>query len=523
MDITQERQIGQDVLGFVNAVQWDARTPIQLLGTGSQQAQKYPSDIDLFSGIKETAPSDIRQIYNHMNTVFENADALGDMYFIEFKLQNLDGSKQKWFNTDLTESDLANAVPTGATIDFVKVDYVIFIRDRNLFTELSSIYSFSRMPPVQQLIGKIKTDFYGYFKDGNYYKSLKRMYSIYKLQGKKDKLVELSTLFNSNTGYKYSISSNLKAIKLLLEHYSGQGSIANAVRVNLSDIGNILDEKITTEKKMDEIISALDAQIQTETEEWLNTHSSVLPPDVRLTGGVNAPFGRMGGKRKLASRLIAMFPKDYKTYVEPFVGAGNIFFRVPKREGVKYVINDKDPSIYKIMKALRDRGDKINKQIDRGVPSREKFHAIKHKKNRTAEEEIMLTKHSYFSSRKSYNPQGASIKTDYSKHHEELKGVTVLNEDFAKVIRSYNTPTTFFYLDPPYESKEMKDYADYVTPDQVLSAVKSIKGKFMLSYNDSPNIRRVFSQYNVKGITTTYAPTTFSPARVAHEVVITNY
>ena len=69
MDITQTRQIEQDVLPVVNAVQWDEATPIQLLGTGSQQAQKYPSDIDLFSAIKRTKVDDLAGIYNHMDMV----------------------------------------------------------------------------------------------------------------------------------------------------------------------------------------------------------------------------------------------------------------------------------------------------------------------------------------------------------------------------------------------------------------------------------------------------------------------
>jgi len=231
----------------------------------------------------------------------------------------------------------------------------------------------------------------------------------------------------------------------------------------------------------------------------------------------------MGGKRKLAVRLIKMFPKDYKIYVEPFVGAGNIFFRVPKRDGVKYVINDKDSTIIKIMKALRDRGDQINKNIQREKPSKEQFKVLRDKKSRTAEEELQLSKHSYFASRKSWNPMSPAIKTDYTKHQDELKGVTILNENFSSVIKKYNTPDTFFYLDPPYESKEMKDYEDYVTPEQVYDAVKTIKGKFMLSYNDSPNIRRVFAEFNVKGISTTYSATSTTDARVAHEVVITNY
>ena len=383
MDITQQRQIEQDVLPFVDAVQWDEGTPIQLLGTGSQQAQKYPSDIDLFSSIQNTKVDDVAGIYNHMDTVFENCDALGDMYFIEFKLQNVDGSKQKWFETStLSQQGLEEAVPVGGVIDFVKVDYVIFIRDRNLFTELSSIYSFSPMPPVRVLIEKIRGDFNMYYNDGNYYKSLKRMYSIYKLQDKKEKLVELSTLFNSDTGYKYSISSNLKAIKLLLEHYGDDPSIINALRANLSDIGRKVGEKIDSEAKIDAIIASLDKKIQEETVVWLNHHKSILPPDVRFSGGLRSPFPRMGGKSRLAEKLIAKFPKDYKVFVEPFVGGGNVFFRVTKREGVKYVINDKDPMVYKIMKALRDN-PKFNDTIKRSALSRQEFERLK-KKVKTA-------------------------------------------------------------------------------------------------------------------------------------------
>ena len=533
MDITQQRQIEQDVLPFVDAVQWDEATPIQLLGTGSQQAQKYPSDIDLFSAIKKTRVDDTAGIYNHMDTIFENCDALGDMYFIEFKLQNVDGSKQKWFQTSaLSQQDLEKAVPAGGTIDFVKVDYVIFIRDRNLFTELSSIYSFSPMPPIRVLIEKIRGDFNMYYNDGNYYKSLKRMYSIYKLQDKKQKLVELSTLFNSETGYKYSISSNLKAIKLLLEHYSDDPSIINALRANLSDIGHKVGENIDSEAKIDAIIADLDKKIKEETIVWLNRHKSVLPPDVRFSGGIRSPFPRMGGKSKLAERLIKMFPKDYKVFVEPFVGGGNIFFRLPDREGVKYYINDKDPMVYKIMKALRDN-PKFNDTINRSALTREQFNKLKEKgKKRTAQEDISFIKNSFFGQAKSYqNPSAGvdrqmAIKTDYSKHHEKLKGVTITNEDFGTVInRHKNNPDAFFYLDPPYFGAEMeKYYPDYVKPDQIANALKGVKGKWMVSYNNVPAVRKAFKGYKIRTIKTMYSDPRKGGVNVPKvEIFITNY
>jgi DNA adenine methylase len=358
------------------------------------------------------------------------------------------------------------------------------------------------------------------------------MYSIYKLQDKKEKLVELSTLFNSETGYKYSISSNLKAIKLLLEHYGDDPSIINALRANLSDIGRKVGEKIDSEAKIDAIIASLDKKIQEETVVWLNHHKSILPPDVRFSGGLRSPFPRMGGKSKLAERLIAKFPKDYKVFVEPFVGAGNVFFRVPKREGVKYVINDKDPMVYKIMKALRDN-PKFNDTVDRRALTREQFERLKKKgKKRTAQEDISFIKNSFFGQARSYqNPspnvdRQMAIKTDYSKHHEELKGVTVTNDDFATVVNRYkNDPDAFFYLDPPYFGAEMeKYYPDYVKPDQIANALKGVKGKWMVSYNNVPAVRKAFKGFKIRTIKTMYSdPKGGGVNRPKVEVYITNY
>lgn len=278
MDITQKRQVSEDQRIFVEAVRWDEGTPIELLGTGSQQAQLYPSDIDLFSAVKNVPVSDTAEMYRHIKSVFDRAEDAGDMFFIEFKLQNVDGSKQKWYDTTFDEGEFVDA---ATKVDFLKVDYVIFIRGLNLFTELSSIYSFSPMPPVRTLVGKIGEDFGMYYREGKVYKSLKRMYSIYKLQGKKEKLVQLSKLFNSGTGFKYSLSSNLKAIELLLEHYDDY-DIQNMVKVNLTDLEKIIGVKIRSSKQLTQVTQALDAQIEKETQEFLKSGNTSLVDTKRL-------------------------------------------------------------------------------------------------------------------------------------------------------------------------------------------------------------------------------------------------
>jgi hypothetical protein len=277
MDITQKRQVNEEQRIFVNAVRWDEGTPIEFLGTGSQQAQLYPSDIDLFSAVKDADvdANDPADMYRHVQSIFDRAEDAGDMFFIEFKLQNVDGSKQKWYNTDFDEEEL---VAAATNVDFLKVDYVVFLRGSNLFTELSSIYSFSPMPAVRTLVRKIGADFAHYFQEGKVYKSLKRMYSIYKLQDKKEKLVRLSSLFNSKTGFKYSLSSNLKAIELLLEHYDDL-AIQDLVKANLRNLEKTIGVNIRSSKQMASVIDLLDAQIENETQEWLqHGNKSLLMP-----------------------------------------------------------------------------------------------------------------------------------------------------------------------------------------------------------------------------------------------------
>jgi len=68
------------------------------------------------------------------------------------------------------------------------------------------------------------------------------------------------------------------------------------------------------------------------------------------------------------------------------------------------------------------------------------------------------------------------------------------NLTWELVIEKYDKPETFFYLDPPYYSDpcykhNFSSLDDYRKIDSVLS---SIKGKFILSINDVPEIREVF-------------------------------
>lgn len=237
-----------------------------------------------------------------------------------------------------------------------------------------------------------------------------------------------------------------------------------------------------------------------------------------------ALVARKGDKSNLAIRLIEMFPKNYEDmiYVEPFVGGGSIFFK--KEPSRQEIINDFDKEIYSIFKVVKQRN--INDEINREPITKKYFDEVL-KPSKDPIKLIQKYKTSFFGEGKAYdNSKGSrEIKTDFSIFTRRLKNVKIFNKDFRTIITAYDSPQTFFYLDPPYsvENLSKNPYPDYVSPTEVYNAVKNINGLFMLSYNNTKEIRDLFKDYNIKKIKTTYSGTQYIEPQTITELVITNY
>jgi DNA adenine methylase len=235
---------------------------------------------------------------------------------------------------------------------------------------------------------------------------------------------------------------------------------------------------------------------------------------------MNPPIGRIGGKSRIAKQIIELFPPDntYTTYIEPFVGAGNIIYRIPYNPKHLEIINDLDNDMYRIFKGVQMYGIHLKERLPKKTITKKQFINLKDKKDIISL--LLRYKISYKGAGKYINPSIKSTPfktTKFNELQERLKNVNIFNEDFTTIINQYNNKKVFFYLDPPYE--ESKDYPNAVNPIDVYNAVKKIKGKFMLSYNDSPLIRNIFKNYNIQSIITKYQ----SPPRDVMELIITNY
>jgi DNA adenine methylase len=219
-------------------------------------------------------------------------------------------------------------------------------------------------------------------------------------------------------------------------------------------------------------------------------------------------FPRLGGKSKLAEFIISKFPKEFDTYVEPFIGGGSVYFR--KTLSNKNVINDIDEDIYDMYCDIRDVED-IKYFFDKSNTSLTEFNKLRDMKRIDNKDgrlyrNLYLSKVSFSGMRRAYAytdglPDTRKVnKLTYLKKHlkdyqYKLKKTDILNEDYKSVIAKYDGYETFFYLDPPY-SKNEKGWR-YNTPplfkEELKEELKKIKGKFIMSYNYSEEIKDFFS------------------------------
>jgi len=237
---------------------------------------------------------------------------------------------------------------------------------------------------------------------------------------------------------------------------------------------------------------------------------------------------RTGGKSLLKKIIVEHFPPNYEdlTYIELFVGGGSIFFS--KEPSKKEIINDIDPKLISVYKGVKKyNGDDINKSIN-GNYNKTKFNKIYASEPKTKYQifirQLLLYRLSFLG-RGEYFATRPKINTDYNKQKERLKNAIILNKNYKEVIKKYDSPTTFFYLDPPYEGSDKSHY-DFPEFDflELVNILKQIKGYFLLSYNYSLKVKKLFKDYNVKILKTRYSEgTTGGQNNDKKELLISNY
>jgi len=246
-------------------------------------------------------------------------------------------------------------------------------------------------------------------------------------------------------------------------------------------------------------------------------------------------FGSPGGKTYLASRIVGMIP-PHETYVEPFAGGAAVYFK--KAPSGKEVLSDKDKDIAFALKFLRNMTPEQFRRLKRydWRISGKTFNRLKASQPKDDVERFRrfyyLKKGSYGYGSKEPNlaASGDNISIDHlPKAHDRLSKTAVHGRDAIAIIKKYDSPSTFFYLDPPYPGRTFigsRNEDKYTNEDlaRLIDQLRHIKGKFALSLG-TEHANLLPKDWLIKrvGVRRRLSIKYFGERPLQYEIIATNY
>jgi DNA adenine methylase len=191
-----------------------------------------------------------------------------------------------------------------------------------------------------------------------------------------------------------------------------------------------------------------------------------------------------GGKGQLLDRLQPLFPPKFNRYIEPFAGAGAVFFRLynlgriganPRLRTVPAILNDCNGELMAVYQVVRDHLDELIDELARHqahVTDPDYYYAVR---NLDREPDFMQwplpvrAARTIFLNKTGYNglyrvnqsgyfnvPFGRYTHPTVLDHavlkaaHQALQRVDLMSSDFAQPLRLARKGD-FIYIDPPYQ------------------------------------------------------------------------
>lgn len=246
----------------------------------------------------------------------------------------------------------------------------------------------------------------------------------------------------------------------------------------------------------------------------------------------------IGGKSLLADRIVSKIP-PHVCYCEVFAGAGWLLFA--KEESRVEILNDINADLVTLYRVVKHHLEEFIRYLKWILVARDEFDRFK-SENPEALTDIQRAVRFYFLLKSGFssrvrNPTfGISamrrsnlnlmrIEEELSAVHLRLSRVYIENKDYEDVIACFDKPETFFYLDPPYYGYE-NYYGDGIFSrddfKKLANILAGIKGKFILSINDLPEIRKTFVDFRIAKERTRYT-IDYTTHKAVTELLISNF
>lgn len=251
-----------------------------------------------------------------------------------------------------------------------------------------------------------------------------------------------------------------------------------------------------------------------------------------------SPLAWLGGKSQLADRIIDRMPA-HTTYCEVFAGAAWVLFKKP--ESKVEIINDINRELTNLYRVVKHHLAELVLQFRWMLVARDQFDEFMAMPP-GALTDIQRAARFFYLAKTSFGAKMVKptfgiaatqaprlnllrVEEDLSEAHVRLARVFIESKPYEQVIDRFDKPGTLFYLDPPYWGCE-KDYGaglfgreDFAHLAQQLGR---LKGRFILSLNDTPGVREVFGDFRLEPVRTRYSISAGLKQDVG-ELLITNF
>lgn len=228
----------------------------------------------------------------------------------------------------------------------------------------------------------------------------------------------------------------------------------------------------------------------------------------------------MGGKRRLADAILSRIP-EHSCYVEVFAGGAAILFAKEDPAEVE-VLNDIDGELVNFYRVLKHHLLEFCNQFRYSIVSRQIFDWLSITPTETLTDIQRAARFYYlqklcFGGRPTGRTFGTAttsrprlnllrIEEEISEAHVRLAHVFVEHLDWPECIKRYDRPHTFFFLDPPYWKLSGYGTSEFGLEEyqKLADAMGSCKGRTLLTINDHPDIRKIFTGFKYERLEITY-------------------
>ncbi len=240
---------------------------------------------------------------------------------------------------------------------------------------------------------------------------------------------------------------------------------------------------------------------------------------------LGSPLRYAGGKSWAVGYVIENLPDDIKRLISPFFGGGSVEIAVAKELGIEVIAFEIFDILVNYWKIQIERPEELYQELLKLKPQRETYNWVKQELRKHWEGKIKLSPlklaaYYYFNHNLSYGPGFlgwmSSVYANEETYHRLLervknfavKKISIECASFEEVIPKF--PHDFLYCDPPYYLGDDSTVFKGLYPQRnfpihhinfnhelLRELLLNHKGGFILSYNDSPTIRKWYKDFEI--------------------------